>query len=250
MRLCCTMCRCHFKCTAATGFAKEVRNYAVNLFKKRDIDVRTGVSVTAVSHGLGGDGTQATDAHLSDGSVLPIGAMVWSAGVGPVRFTTGLAPQVEIGPGGRMVVDEFLNVRRKGDTAAYPDVWAIGDCAVNPAVPLPLAAKVAQQHAQYLAKAFNTDKNGSGCRPVQPFHFLDLGSMVQLGMADAALDLSHTGAVDNRDNSWLARLLPRAVRGTVAWLAWRSYYVGNQVRSLMRHNRAQRSSGLKRLDLL
>lgn len=44
-----------------------------------------------------------------------------------------------------------------------------------------------------------------------------------------ALDLSHTGAVDNRDNKWLARVLPQAVRGTVAWLAWRSYYVGNQV---------------------
>lgn len=87
----------------------------------------------------------------SDGAALPFGTMVWSAGLAPVKFTNQLASSLETGPGGRIVVDEFLNVHRQTaqqnaagsvDVVADADVWAIGDCAINPAVPLPSAAKV------------------------------------------------------------------------------------------------------------
>mmetsp|Transcript_27507 Transcript_27507/g.86040 ORF Transcript_27507/g.86040 Transcript_27507/m.86040 type:complete len:107 (-) Transcript_27507:449-769(-) len=52
--------------------------------------MRTATSVTEVWHGDDREGNHTTHARLSDGGTLPFGAMVWSAGLAPVRFVERL----------------------------------------------------------------------------------------------------------------------------------------------------------------
>ena len=51
---------------------------------------------------------------------------------------------------GRIEIDDKLKVQ--ADYAK--DVYAIGDCAVNPKKPLPMIAQAAKQQAVYLGKVF------------------------------------------------------------------------------------------------
>lgn len=90
-------------------------------------------------------------ARLKDGSELPFGLMVWSAGLKPVRFIEEGTPGLERGgPGGRLSVDDYLRVTGGGGR-----VFALGDCASHWERPLPATANVAEQQGAYLAKCFN-----------------------------------------------------------------------------------------------
>jgi len=65
----------------------------------RGVEMRTATSVTEVWHGDDREGNHTTHARLSDGGTLPFGAMVWSAGLAPVRFVERLdaLPKQELG---------------------------------------------------------------------------------------------------------------------------------------------------------
>eukprot|EP00040_Diaphanoeca_grandis_P013305 m.67267 g.67267 ORF g.67267 m.67267 type:complete len:482 (+) comp23789_c1_seq1:61-1506(+) len=208
-------------------FDKTLRDYTKRLFRKRDINVQTGVAVTEVSRTEdafaanpgGTNDRQSTDARLSDGTIIPFGMMVWSAGLAPVKFVDNL-DGIAKGAGGRILVDTFLRAQlnvTNNETTVAP-IWAIGDCSLSP-ISLPPVAKVAQAQAVYLAKCFN---NGD----LQPFKFTDLGSMVQLGYGEGAVDGTHVGAVDLKDPIYKLKL---TMRGVVAWLTWRTAYWGKQV---------------------
>jgi NADH dehydrogenase FAD-containing subunit len=54
------------------NFNSQIVDYTETLFKKRQVDVLTGVSVKVVHEDV---------AHLSNGIELPFGLMVWSTGV-------------------------------------------------------------------------------------------------------------------------------------------------------------------------
>ena len=61
----------------------------------------------------GGEGFRypAKRAVLSDGSKLPFGTLVWSAGLKPVKFTDSLEGVLPKGKNGRILVDEYLRVK-------------------------------------------------------------------------------------------------------------------------------------------
>lgn len=84
---------------------------ALTLLRRRNVDVRLGVSVTAVTD------TQVT---LSDGTTLDCSVLIWCARVtgNPLIADLGL-PTVK----GRLTVDEFLQV------PGHPQVYPIGDAA-------------------------------------------------------------------------------------------------------------------------
>lgn len=107
--------------TALLGpFDKAHQNYALNLFAKRDIDVRLSTAVTGVEDTF---------------------TMVWGAGLAPVKFTESVADTFERSKNGRILVDEYLRV--KGYEGS---IWAIGDAAVNESgMTLPQLAQVARQ---------------------------------------------------------------------------------------------------------
>jgi len=109
-------------------FDKALQEYAMGLFKKRDINVLLGTAVTGVEDFKGENYRfPAKRALLSDGSSVEFGTMVWSAGLAPRTFTETLDDIVERHPRNkRILVDEYLRV--KGHEGS---IWAIGDAAIN-----------------------------------------------------------------------------------------------------------------------
>jgi len=192
-------------------FASKLQDYTKSLFQTRDISVRLGTSVTSVED-YDGDNFRfpARRAKLSDGTVLPFGTLIWSAGLQPVQFTSGL--DLPKGKNGRVLVDEFLRV--KGFEGS---IWAMGDGAMCENQPLPQLAQVARQQAKYLANVFS----GKQKEDEKPFKFFNLGSMASVGGMKGLYDGSDFGVKG-------AEIDIPGISGIAALVMWRAAYWGNQ----------------------
>jgi len=232
-----------------SSFDKALISYYERSLESRGIQVRTGSAVTAVNGSEcdeAGNASSVTSATLSDGTELPFGMLVWSAGLAPVRFVEGLKEDgvTTAGPG-RLVVDDFLRV--PGEKGR---VFAIGDCASSTAggdYGHPPLAIVAEQQGQYLADCFNEhyskfDFLGEGelpppgpvLAPVQPpfprflyprsstFRFISAGKMASIGLSDGVVDLSSSDAFKTGEGG------PK-LTGFAAFLAWRGTYLSKQL---------------------
>ena len=108
------------------GCDDDVTRSVLQSFKKKKIDVRSGVAVTGHSGpGTGADGT-GTVVSFGDGEAIETDLVVVS--VGRVPYTDGLlgdGTAVVVGERGHVEVDEYC---RTGE----PSVWAIGDSIATP----------------------------------------------------------------------------------------------------------------------
>jgi NADH dehydrogenase FAD-containing subunit len=239
------------------NFDASLRDYALASLRARRISVRLHTSVRAVTQELPGDAGAAEHrspfalAHLSDGSALPFGAMVWSAGLAPVKLTEALGGLAK-GPAGRIIVDPWMRV-----PGLEGRVWALGDCAVYPRRPLPPIAQAAQQQGQYVAAALNrlqpalatavaaasaqsaaaasspspvalapSDTAAASAGDGPPFELFGLGAMANLGIGQGLLDTT------DAHPSVHAIFGGRAVRlsGALAWVMWKgAYWILRQV---------------------
>lgn len=164
------------------NFDQSLVDSASKSFESRDIDIKTSVSVVEVRcareevDATTGKRFQHSDALLSDGSEVPFGLMVWSAGLSSVKFVSQ-SHIFEKGPTGRILVDRFLRVALNEELVADADgaidkrprhyvsqglglggrIYAIGDCAANREAPLAPLASVAEQQADYLAHVLNDE---------------------------------------------------------------------------------------------
>lgn len=172
---------------------------------------------------------EATFAELSNGEKMPFGALVWSAGLAPVKFTEALDNGIfeRSKRGCRLLVDERLQIPGQEGT-----IWALGDAALCSVRPLPPIAQAAQQQAKYIAKALNAEgayhaplSASSGSNPAEgaeqqemaaraaalekakmPFTFFQLGAMSQLGLGEGVpLNQSRQPTLP-RVSFWGARL--------------------------------------------
>jgi NADH dehydrogenase len=170
---------------------------ALRTLSRRGVEVRTGVGVERVT----ADG-QRRLVHLTDGTVLSAGVVVWTAGVraNPLAETLG----VELTKGGRIVVAPDLSI------PGHPELFAIGDIAASPApglagadgpAVLPQVAPPAIQGGDHVAEQIVRRLSD---RPTEPFHYHDKGTMATIGRNDAVTEL------------------PSGIRlsGWVGWLAW------------------------------
>mmetsp|Transcript_5182 Transcript_5182/g.6338 ORF Transcript_5182/g.6338 Transcript_5182/m.6338 type:complete len:316 (+) Transcript_5182:474-1421(+) len=194
-------------------FDKQLQSYTLGLFGKRGVDVRLECSVTSVeSYEEEGFRFPPRRAILSDGSKLPFGTLVWSAGLKPVKFTDSLDNVLPKAQNGRILIDDFLRV--KGHEGS---IWAMGDAALNEENPMPQVGQVARQQGIYLAKVLNNEQKDDE----KPFRFFNLGSMASLGEMKGIYDGSKIGVKGREINA------PKSA-GFLAFLLWRSAYIGRQ----------------------
>jgi dihydrolipoamide dehydrogenase len=103
------------------GCDADVVEVVARSFKKRGIDVRTGVQVTGhePSNGM-------TTVKLGDGASISVEAIVVSVGRRPLSDTLGLnATDVEVGDRGFVTVDDHMRTTETG-------VYALGDLVDTP----------------------------------------------------------------------------------------------------------------------
>jgi NADH dehydrogenase len=138
---------------------------------------------------------------LSDGSFMKVACSIWTAGVKP---NTPLFKdnQVQLDPGRRIVVNEFMQV------SEYPNIFAIGDVASfakEGERPLPMLAQVAVRQGSLLA--YNVKQFIDG-KDLKEFNFKSQGELVSLGQWKA-----------------IANINGYKFSGPFAWFLWRTIYL-------------------------
>jgi NADH dehydrogenase len=160
------------------------------LGKRRGASLRTHCHARAIEPGK---------VHLQD-ETLEADTIVLAAGVVPNPVVAGLP--VEKDRHGHIVVEGTMRC------PSHPEVWALGDCASVPSpdgTPYPTLAQHALREARVLARNVFAVLNG---QPPQPFVYDTLGMMGSLGHGKA-----------------FAQLLKVRVRGFLAWVVRRMYYL-------------------------
>lgn len=175
-----------------SGFDQRLRRYATDQFRRKNISVLTDSPVVRVGE---------TTLELGDGSEVGFGLLLWSTGNAPTRLVRELALPKD--DRDRLIIDEHFRV--KGSTSIY----AMGDCCVLEAAPLPATSQVAQQQGKYLADSLNRMARG---KKVEPFQYRHLGMLAYIGGNKALADLE--------SYKW---------SGWSTWLFWRSAYLSKIV---------------------
>jgi NADH dehydrogenase len=166
------------------AFHPTLGERARHTLESRGVEVITSAPVALVDAGR---------VELTGGRVLTAQTVVWAAGVraSPVADLLG----VELGRGGRIVVGPDLSV------PGHPEVFAIGDIAVDPTEPLPQVAQPAIQGGRHVARQIVRRLDGLA---TEPLRYRDKGSMATIGRHDAVAEFPSG----------------RRLHGVVGWLAW------------------------------
>jgi len=176
--------------TLLSSFDSNLSEYTMKLFKKRDIDVRTGVAVKEVRR---------HEMVLSDGTEIPFGMAVWSTGVSANPFVKSLPFAKDRAE--RLLVDQYLRVK------GHENIYAVGDCACIEGIPLPQTAQAAEQMGKYLGNYLNA-KSYHKEKDLKIFQFQNFGMLAYVGGHQALVDSPYAKN-----------------RGFAAWLFWNAAYV-------------------------
>lgn len=168
------------------AFPEDLREAAAQTLWRKYIEVRFGASVAEY------DGTRIT---LKSGEIIPAHTLIWAAGVRAESLadTLGLPQKRQ----GRIAVLPTLQ------TAAYPEVFVIGDAAYledENSQPLPMVAPVAMQQAEVAAANALAHLTA---QPLRNFVYKDPGSLATIGR-----------------NAAVAQLGGFKFRGWLAWMMW------------------------------
>ena len=152
--------------------------------------------------------------HIEPGGKIPTYTLIWTGGI---RISSILkASGLEVGPLGRIKVNQFLEVEN------FPNVYAVGDnaLAVNPKTGkyVPCAAQFALQQGRLVANNIYAKING---KPQKPYRQKVLGEVISLGRH---LTLGWLALPGNKKLSFfgfLANLLKRMVAEKHLFLLWK-----------------------------
>ena len=177
--------------TILPELGEKLGTYAQKKLAERGVDIRVNVKVTGVSD---------DSITLSDGTFLRSRMVIWTAG-------TSANPQLASLPchldHGRICVDSTLAV------PGWPNVWALGDCALIPDERsgkfFPPTAQHALRQARVVAHNIGATERGGTRRK---FSFATIGQLAAIGR-----------------RSGVANILGFNFSGFVAWLLWRSIYL-------------------------
>lgn len=169
----------------------KLAEYGARVLSKRPgADIRTKAMVRAIEPGK---------VHLPE-ETIAAETIVLAAGIVPNPVVAALP--VDKDKRGHVAVDATMQCK------SHPEVWAIGDCAqiTSPdGRPYPNLAQHALREAKVLARNIAGALDG---QPPKPFVYNTMGMMGSLGHSKA-----------------FGQLMGVRVRGVVAWLVRRSYYL-------------------------
>lgn len=170
------------------AMSEKASNAALKFLRQFNVEVMLGERVVDYK-----DRT----VYLSSGKTIPSLTFIWVGGVqgNPVQ---GL-PAESTGPGRRILVDAFHQVKGVKDIFAIGDV-ALMDGDLNYKQGHPMMAQPAIQQGYNLAKNLIAKEKGGD---LKPFAYKDLGSMATIGRNRAVADINALH-----------------VTGIVAWFLW------------------------------
>jgi NADH dehydrogenase len=134
---------------------------------------------------------------------IPARTILWAAGVQASSFARAVATATgaETDRAGRIVVRRDLTI------PGHPEIFAVGDDAVQPWKkdrPVPGVAQGAIQPGQYVGKAIRARLDG---KPVAPFRFTDKGDVAVIGRLAGVTNIGWLGPFGKQG-------------GFTAWLMW------------------------------
>lgn len=171
---------------------------AAESLRQLGVEILTGTRVEALNaHSV-------LLSHGEESEELPVGVVVWAAGVKPSRLARILEAKAgaELARSGKVVVDDRCVL------PGYPEIFVLGDlahCTDPEGDPLPGVAPVAMQQGRYAAKAIRARLDG---REPPLFRYTDKGDLAVIGRAAAVADVPLQG------NGRLR------FAGLFAWLLW------------------------------
>ena len=205
-------------------FHPKLQEVALDHLRSRGVDVRTGVAITNVGK------MQATFAPSTPRTATPeekaaalakaateeTGAVVWAAGIGARPLVKKLAKSLGQTDMRGLKVDPCLRVE------GADGVYAIGDAALSGNPP---TAQVAAQQGKHIGRAIRDGADS-------PFEYKHAGSLCCLGSNNGIAQLVSGPSSSSNFDIWaLIGAEPlgpdgdqRALKGTPAFVLWRSLY--------------------------
>lgn len=166
-------------------YIEELSEKARQQLIKLGVDVRTGLQVTAID---------AEGVTTKNNQRIAARTVLWAAGVAASPLARSLS--VPLDRAGRVLVEPDLTA------PGTNNVFVIGDLmALQPdGQPIPGVAPAAIQAGRHTARNILRACNG---QPLEPFHYIDKGSLATIGRAAAVADLGKI-----------------KLSGFTAWLTW------------------------------
>ena len=176
------------------GLSAKLADYALRKLRLRGIEFMLDSRVA---------GATPESVLLNEADPVPTYTLVWTAGNQPNPLLTELP--CERNRAGAVIVDSTMLVN------GFTNVWAVGDCAQIPdpdsdGQAYPPTAQHASREGKVVAENMASAMMG---KPLKPFRFRTLGVLVGLGHRTAA-----------------AEMYGFRFSGLLAWLMWRSIYLG------------------------
>ncbi|KAF3770112.1 FAD/NAD(P)-binding domain-containing protein [Cryphonectria parasitica EP155] len=215
-------------------FDQALASYAMRLFSRQGISVRTKHSIQSIAPDPDTGGLRLRIKEAGE-EEIGAGMVVWSTGLMQNPLVEKLVQKTLAGEGashpseyrlekdpktGGIIVDEQFRARLANSSSSssgaqqqlLSSVFVIGDCAVVASQPdLPKTAQVASQEAAHLARTLNRHNAAAGevlSETAKPFRFKNLGTMTYLGNWKAI----HQSSADR-------------LTGWAAWVLWRTAYL-------------------------
>lgn len=183
---------------------------AAKQLERLGVVVRTGTKVVGIDeHGV----TVETDRAATER--IPAKTVLWAAGVQASSFARKVAAATgaEVDRSGRVEVEPDLTI------PGHPEIYVIGDAAVQPGGPnggaVPGVAQGAIQPGKYVAKAIKARLDGE-TPAIRPFHYVNRGDVAVIGRLSGVTNIPWLGPFGRQS-------------GFIAWALWLGIHIVNLI---------------------